>query len=114
MSISSCKAKLVAIFATKNITLNEIGDSIIDEQGYFLYYAGAKRIAVGRLEREFVILVSEYAQKTTEDRVDAVEAVLLEISLAPEEIGHTATSQLYITDDGLFMYRVSLKVIDEG
>lgn len=101
--------------ALNGIDLIEIDQAELSESGVFVLYDGGVRTAMGIVEREFAILCAGFSitgESGLKQIVENVEQDLYEISRNRTDIEHTRTLPVAVAENGLFIYRVNVKIID--
>lgn len=101
--------------ALVGIDLIEIDQAEITESGVFVLYDGGIRTAMAIMDREFAIFCAGFSisgDSGLKQVVENIERLLYEISRYRTDIEHKQTLPVVIADNGLFIYRINVKIID--
>lgn len=101
--------------ALTGINLIEIDQAEISESGVFILYDGGIRVSMGIVERVFAIYCAGFSisgESGLKQVVEDVEQCLYEISQHRTDIEHKQTFPVVVADNGLFIYRINVQIID--
>ena len=113
MGIASSQALLE--LALVDIDLIEIDQAEITEAGVFVLYDGGIRTAMAIMDRQFAIFCAGFSisgDSGLKQVVESIERLLYEISVIRTDIQHQRTLPVVVADNGLFIYRINVKIID--
>lgn len=101
--------------ALVGVDLIEIDQAEISESGVFVLYDGGIRTSIAVMDRNLAIFCAGFSisgDTGLKQVVENIERLLYEISVIRTDIQHTQTLPVVVADNGLFIYRINVKIID--